>query len=276
MAKRRRAGDRRKIRKHERKKRAEEKHRHLREHDEETNDDISLKTDRTRSKSKRNDLMVIAIAIIFILAVVGIYFVYYEYISPSNEGSGSNTPFTPSPNPNSNPNNIPNFNPSNPNNPIVIIDVKDYGPIVIELYENIVPMTVNNFLEYVRLNFYDNLIFHRVIDGFMIQGGGFDTNLNEKTPINPPIQLEIDNSLKHVDGAVAMARTNDPNSATCQFYICDGAQSHLDGNYAVFGQVVAGMDLVRDISGVETHSEKGFEDVPVKDIIINRINEFEE
>jgi len=122
----------------------------------------------------------------------------------------------------------------------------------------------------VQINFYNNQIFHRVIDDFMIQTGGFDTDLNEKQPPFPPIPLQIADELRHVDGAVAMARTNVPDSATSQFYICDGPQSGLDGSYAVFGQVIAGMGIVRDISKVDVHEEKGYENVPVKDVIINR------
>lgn len=142
------------------------------------------------------------------------------------------------------------------------------GTIKIGLYDDTVPATVNNFIKYVNDSFYDGLIFHRVINDFMIQGGSFYPNLTQKMPTYPPINLEINPELIHVDGAVAMARTSDLNSATSQFYICDGAQPHLDGNYAVFGQVIEGMDVVRSIASVQTHTENGMENVPVEDVII--------
>ena len=142
------------------------------------------------------------------------------------------------------------------------------GTIKIGLYDDTVPATVNNFVKYVNDNFYDGLIFHRVMNDFMIQGGGFYPDLTKKTPTYSPINLEIKPELIHVDGAVAMARTSDPNSATSQFYICDGPQDFLDGDYAVFGQVIEGMDVVRQIASVETHTESGMNDVPVEDVII--------
>lgn len=140
--------------------------------------------------------------------------------------------------------------------------------IKIGLYDDTVPATVNNFIKYVNDSFYDGLIFHRVIDNFMIQGGGFYPDLTQKTSTYPPINLEINSELIHVDGAVAMARTSDPNSATSQFYICDGVQPSLDGNYAVFAQVIEGMDVVRNIASVQTQTENGMENVPVEDVII--------
>ena len=142
------------------------------------------------------------------------------------------------------------------------------GTIKIGLYDDTVPVTVNNFIRYVNDGFYDGLIFHRVIDNFMIQGGGFYPNLTQKTSTYPPINLEINSELIHVDGAVAMARTSDPNSATSQFYICDGAQPSLDGNYAVFAQVIEGMDVVRNIASVQMQTENGMENVPVENVII--------
>ncbi len=140
--------------------------------------------------------------------------------------------------------------------------------IVFELKESDAPNTCANFRKYVSDGFFDGLIFHRVIDGFMIQGGGFTTDLTQKTATYDPIALEISPNLRHIDGAVAMARTNDPNSATSQFYICDGAQTSLDDQYAVFGQVTQGMEHVRAISAVQTTSEGGMNDVPATDVII--------
>lgn len=142
------------------------------------------------------------------------------------------------------------------------------GTIKIELYEDKASITTANFIKYANDGFYNGTIFHRVIDNFMIQGGGFYPNLTEKTPTYPPISLEIKPELKHVDGAVAMARTSDPNSATSQFYICDGPQPNLDDNYAVFARVIEGMDIVRNIASVQTQTENDMENVPVEDVII--------
>ncbi len=157
------------------------------------------------------------------------------------------------------------------NNTIVLMKTS-MGNLKIQLYPNSAPITVSNFLKYVNASFYDDLIFHRVIDDFVIQGGGFYPDMTPKTPLYPPIPLEINESLLHLDGALAMARTSDPNSATCQYYICDGSQSFLDGSYAVFGQVVSGMDVVRAIAQVPTHSESYYNDVPVEDIIIHYVD----
>jgi len=128
------------------------------------------------------------------------------------------------------------------------------------------PVSVANFLRYVRDGFYDGTIFHRVIDDFMIQGGGFLPGMVRK-PTREPIILEVSPALTHTDGALAMARTSDPNSATAQFYLCDGAQPRLDGQYAVFGQVIDGMDVLRRIAASPT----GANDVPQLDVIIRSI-----
>jgi cyclophilin family peptidyl-prolyl cis-trans isomerase len=128
------------------------------------------------------------------------------------------------------------------------------------------PVSVANFLQYVRSGFYDGTIFHRVIDDFMIQGGGFEPGMVRKTT-RDPIILEVSPALIHTDGALAMARTSDRNSATAQFYVCDGAQPRLDGQYAVFGQVIDGMDVVRRIAASPT----GANDVPQLDVIIRSI-----
>ncbi len=140
--------------------------------------------------------------------------------------------------------------------------------IVFELKEADAPNTCANFKKYVNDGFFEGLIFHRVIDGFMIQGGGFTPDLVQKTATYPPINLEISPNLRHIDGAVAMARTSDPNSATSQFYICDGAQTNLDDQYAVFGQVTSGMEHVRAISAVQTGTDGGMSDVPLNDVTI--------
>lgn len=287
MAKRRRRTDDKKLSKHERQKRAEER---SKKKDEEFDEPmVSRRLERQRARTKRNDLLVVAVAVIFIVAVLGGYFVFDNYLKSegSDENGGEPNP-NPNPSPNGNLYKVPDFTLSDQANSVVVLEVKDYGAIVIELYRTKqVPLTVDNFLEYVHRGFYDGLIFHRVIDNFMIQAGGFNPDLSEKErpPDKGPIPLEIDQTLKHVDGAIAMARTNDPNSATNQFFINDGPQPSLEPGgvdqygYAVFGQVVAGMEHVRAISGVSVQTEKtptgaDFENVPVKDIIINKMYEY--
>lgn len=147
-----------------------------------------------------------------------------------------------------------------------IADIEtNMGAITVELYEARAPDTTSNFIELANRGFYNDLIFHRVIDNFMIQGGdpkGDGTGGSGKT-----IKLEINPELTHVDGAVAMARSQNPDSASSQFYICDGAQHQLDGQYTVFGRVTDGMDIVRAIAQVETDAR----DRPVENVTIARI-----
>ena len=146
------------------------------------------------------------------------------------------------------------------------------GLMKIHLYNDLAPVTVQNFLDLIAIDFFDRLVFHRVIDDFVIQGGGYDTNgSNKKSPFGP-IDLEIHPDGRHIDGALGMARTSDANSATSQFYICDGPQHFLDNNYAVFGVVVEGIDVVRRIASVDTTIRYGLEDWPLEDVIINDIS----
>ncbi len=133
-----------------------------------------------------------------------------------------------------------------------------YGTIVVELADQGAPITTTNFIELANESFYDNMKWHRVVDDFVIQTG--DPNSRDNNPYNDgtggsdqTIPLEINDSLTHVDGAIGMARSQDPDSASSQFYICDGAQHNLDGNYAVFGVVVDGMEVVRTIASVEVY-----------------------
>ena len=149
------------------------------------------------------------------------------------------------------------------------------GNIVIELNQEKAPNTVANFLEYVKSGHYDGTIFHRVIDGFMIQGGGMDANMTEKST-NAPIQNEADNGLKNEVGTIAMARTSDPHSATAQFFINVKDNSFLNFSgknpqgwgYAVFGKVVEGMDVVNAIKGVRTGNRGYHADVPLENVVI--------
>jgi cyclophilin family peptidyl-prolyl cis-trans isomerase len=151
------------------------------------------------------------------------------------------------------------------------------GTIKVELYEDKVPNTVDNFIKLANDGFYEGLVFHRVIDDFMIQGGGFYPDGNQKSSPYGPIDLEIHPDVKHVDGAIAMARTSDPDSATSQFFIDDGAQPNLEPGgvseegYAAFGVTIDGIDVVRDIASVSTTTKNGMNDWPVEDVIINSI-----
>jgi cyclophilin family peptidyl-prolyl cis-trans isomerase len=156
--------------------------------------------------------------------------------------------------------------PRNPANPRVTIETSA-GTIVCELFPKEAPVTVENFKKYVKDGFYSGLIFHRVIRGFMIQGGGFEPSGVQKKAKYSPIKLEISPSLRHWDGALAMARTMDPNSATCQFYVCHGPQRGLDGQYAVFGVVESGIDVVKAIATTPT----GRDDRPKSDVVIRSI-----
>lgn len=151
----------------------------------------------------------------------------------------------------------------NPANPRVKISTTA-GDIVVELFEKEAPISVANFLAYVKEGFYDGLIFHRVIKGFVIQGGGIEPSGRQKKG-KSPIKLEINYpTLKHWNGALSMARTSDPNSATSQFYVCHGAQAGLDKNYAVFGIVREGMNVVEKIATTQTDRS----DRPKQDIAI--------
>lgn len=147
------------------------------------------------------------------------------------------------------------------------------GIIVLELFPARAPSSVRNFLQYVRDGHYDGTIFHRVISGFMVQGGGFDASMRQKA-VRPPIRNEANNGLKNDTGTVAMARTNFPDSATSQFFINMANNDFLnyrDGNnwgYAVFGKVVQGMDVARKIEAVTTGDHMGHGDVPKQAITI--------
>jgi len=152
------------------------------------------------------------------------------------------------------------------------------GTIVAELDTQKAPVTVENFLKYVKEGFYDGTIFHRVIDGFMIQGGGFDGNMRQKETL-PPIKNEAGNGLKNEKGTLAMARTSVVDSATSQFFINlvdNGFLDHTNDTpsgfgYAVFGKVVEGMSVVEDIGKVKTGDFKGFQDVPAEHVVIEKV-----
>jgi len=149
------------------------------------------------------------------------------------------------------------------------------GDITLELFADKAPKTVANFLEYVADAFYNDTIFHRVIDGFMIQGGGLDADLRQKAT-RPPVENEADNGVANATGTIAMARTSDPHSATAQFFINVSDNAFLnhrgkspDGwGYCVFGRVTEGMDVVNAIKGVATGRRGGMADVPQETVTI--------
>jgi len=153
----------------------------------------------------------------------------------------------------------------------------NHGTITLQLDAEKAPNTVKNFLEYVNSGFYSNTIFHRVIDGFMIQGGGFEPGMKQK-PVNAPIKNEAANGLKNDSYTVAMARTGDPHSATAQFFINVKDNGFLNYSapipqgygYCVFGKVVEGKEVVDAIRKVSTGNRAGFQDVPKEDVIITR------
>ncbi|ANB73182.1 MULTISPECIES: peptidylprolyl isomerase [Paraburkholderia] len=153
----------------------------------------------------------------------------------------------------------------------------NHGVIKLELDAEKAPKSVENFLNYVKAGHYDNTVFHRVIDGFMIQGGGFEPGMKQK-PTAEPITNEANNGLKNVNGSVAMARTNDPHSATAQFFINVNDNDFLNHSsptpqgwgYAVFGKVVEGMDIVEKIKKVKTGSKGFHQDVPADDVVIEK------
>lgn len=155
-----------------------------------------------------------------------------------------------------------------------IVEMKtNLGSIEIELFNDKAPISTNNFIEYANAGFYNGTIFHRVIPGFMIQGGGMDTQMNEKTT-RASIVNESANGLKNSRGTLAMARTNNPNSASSQFFIntVDNDflnKSPMNAGYAVFGRVIKGMDIVSEIEKVQTSTQKYHQDVPVKPVVIS-------
>lgn len=163
------------------------------------------------------------------------------------------------------------------NNPVVIMET-NFGTMEIELNQEKAPATVANFLSYVDEGFYDELIFHRVISNFMIQGGGFDEEMEQKK-VKAPIKNEAANGLSNDIGTLAMARTNDPHSATAQFFINVANNTFLNHTapnpagfgYAVFGKVISGLEVMNKIKAVKTGNAGMHQNVPVEPVIINSI-----
>jgi peptidyl-prolyl cis-trans isomerase B (cyclophilin B) len=154
----------------------------------------------------------------------------------------------------------------------------NHGDIVVKVFADKAPITVANFLDYCRSGFYDNTIFHRVINGFMIQGGGFEPGMKQKAT-NEQIKNEANNGLKNTRGTLAMARTMEPHSATAQFFInvadndfLNFRAENVDGwGYCVFAEVTDGMDIVDKIKSVKTGRSGMHQDVPVEDVVINSV-----
>ena len=158
-----------------------------------------------------------------------------------------------------------------PSGPVVVLETS-LGRIRIGLYDDKSPISTENFLKYVRKGHYNGTLFHRVMPNFMVQGGGMTPDMNEK-PTDPPIRNEARNGIRNSRGTVAMARTNDPNSATAQFFINLKDNAFLDfgirgAGYAVFGEVVEGMDVVDKIAAVQTTRRGQHDDVPVTPVLI--------
>ena len=162
-------------------------------------------------------------------------------------------------------------------NPLVELHINNYGVITLELDSEKAPKSVENFLRYVAQGHYDNTVFHRVIPGFMVQGGGMEPGMKQKS-CETPITNEADNGLKNLSYTVAMARTSDPHSATAQFFINMADNGFLDHTaisakgwgYAVFGKVVAGTEVVDEIAAVKTGRSGYHDDVPLDDLLIER------
>jgi cyclophilin family peptidyl-prolyl cis-trans isomerase len=163
---------------------------------------------------------------------------------------------------------------SSTNNPVAVLETSK-GEIAVELYENQAPYTCENFIKLVKNGFYDGLVFHRVIDDFMIQGGGFtQERTNKDSPYGNIATFE--GGISHADGVISMASTGAGVPGSNQFFICDGAQTSLDGDYAAFGKTIYGMDVVRDIAKVKTTTKylstgQPMNDWPEEDVIINKI-----
>lgn len=164
----------------------------------------------------------------------------------------------------------------------MIILHTNYGDITLKMHADKAPKTVENFLEYVNQGFFDGTIFHRVIPGFVIQGGGFDASMNQKETMDP-IQNEADNQLSNKKGTICMARTMDPHSASSQFFINIADNDFLNHQektpqgwgYCVFGEVTEGMDVVEKMAKVKTGEVNGHENVPVEPILIEKVEVLE-
>ena len=167
------------------------------------------------------------------------------------------------------------------NNPKVKITVKNFGVMTAELYPDMAPATVENFVKLVKEGFYEGLIFHRVIPRFMIQGGGFDLEYQHKEAASIKGEFRdngfAQNTLKHTRGVLSMARTMDPNSASSQIFIMHENSPHLDGQYAGFGKVIEGDEIIDKIANVDTTTKMFYyQDWPIEDVVIEKMELVEE
>jgi len=160
----------------------------------------------------------------------------------------------------------------------MVVFQTNHGSFTLELFADKAPKTVENFLTYAKEGFYEGTIFHRVIDGFMIQGGGFDQDMNQ-LPTKDPIENEANNGVSNEAGTIAMARTNDPHSATCQFFInvkdndfLNFSSESMQGwGYCAFGKVTEGMDVIEKIKAVKTGRHGMHQDVPMEPVIVEKV-----
>ena len=160
-------------------------------------------------------------------------------------------------------------------NPKIKFTIKNYGEITAELYPDKAPATVENFLSLVEKGFFSGLIFHRVINGFMIQGGGFNAEFEQQQAESIKGEFIangfMSNDLRHTRGVLSMARTNDPNSASSQFFIMHQDAPHLDAQYAGFGKVTEGIEVVDKIAATSTFSRGWYDDVPYEPVVIEKV-----
>ncbi len=162
------------------------------------------------------------------------------------------------------------------NDPIIKINVKNYGTMTAELYPEMAPLTVANFVKLAEANFFEGLIFHRVIKGFMIQGGGYTADMEQRETAAIRGEFRANgfsgNTLKHTRGVLSMARTSVPDSASSQFFVMHMDAPHLDGQYAGFGRVIEGLDVLDAIANTETGNYGWYmQDVPTEPIVIESI-----
>lgn len=167
------------------------------------------------------------------------------------------------------------------NNPKVKITVRDHGTMIAELYPEMAPKTVENFIKLVKEGFYSGMIFHRVIPGFMIQGGGFTESHEQKhaDAIRGEFRTNgfAQNTLKHTRGVLSMARTMDPNSASSQIFVMHKDSPHLDGQYAGFGKVIEGLEVIDTVANVDTTTKMFYyQDWPVDDVVIESMEMLED
>ena len=165
-------------------------------------------------------------------------------------------------------------------NPIIKFTIRDLGTMTAELYPDMAPKTVENFLSLIKADFFSGLIFHRVIKGFMIQGGGYDDAFEERETASIKGEFRangcMQNTLKHERGVLSMARTSDPDSASSQFFIMHANAPHLDAQYAGFGKLTDGFDVLDQIANTKTGRYGYFSDVPRSPIVIEKVEIIEE